>query len=59
MAPPPLRQALWGVLAEIPGMTLTGETRDARGRAGVAIRLAADDTWTADPATAGAQYRTG
>jgi hypothetical protein len=50
-SPPPLRQALWGVLAEIPGMTLTGETRDARGRAGVAIRLAADDTWTADPAT--------
>jgi hypothetical protein len=41
-APPALRSALYRVIANVPGVELLGEARDARGRAGTAVARTAD-----------------
>jgi hypothetical protein len=47
-APPALRQALWEVVARIPGVSLVGSVRDSSGRPGVAIRRG-DHGYVLDP----------
>jgi len=39
-APPALRQALWQVVARVPGVSLVGAVKDSTGRPGMAIERA-------------------
>lgn len=53
-APPRLRRALWHIAASLPDVSLLGPTRDARGRAGVAVEVRSSAGWhryTLDPTT--------
>jgi len=47
-APPALRQALYDVAANIPGVTVTGQVTDAAGRTGVGVEYAGQ-TYVIDP----------
>lgn len=47
-APPALRKALWGVVAQVPGVTLVGAIKDSSGRSGIAIRRG-DQSYVLDP----------